>query len=80
MGAGDVKLIAMIGLYAGLRGTAAVLLLAFLFGALTGLALIAAAKLTRKDALPFAPFLALAAYIEVFCGNRIWDWYINLFA
>ena len=80
MGAGDVKLIAMIGLYAGLRATAAVLLLAFLFGALTGLALIAAGKLTRKDALPFAPFLSLAAYIEVFCGNQIWNWYINLFS
>ncbi|MBW6464789.1 MAG: A24 family peptidase [Firmicutes bacterium] len=77
MGAGDVKLIAMIGFYAGLRGTALVLLLAFLFGALVGLTFMALGRLTRKDALPFAPYLSLAAYIQVFWGDLIWNWYIN---
>lgn len=80
MGAGDVKLVAMIGLFTGLRGVAIVLFLSFLFGALTGLTLMALKKLTRKDALPFAPFLALAAAIEIFLGSQIWLWYINLFA
>jgi len=79
MGAGDVKLMAMIGLYVGLRGTAVVILLGFFFGALVGVALIAAGRLTRKDALPFAPFLAQAALVEVLWGARLWNWYINLF-
>jgi leader peptidase (prepilin peptidase) / N-methyltransferase len=78
MGAGDVKLIAMIGFYVGLSGTAIVLLLAFMLGALVGLTFMALGKLTRKDALPFAPYLALAAFIEVFWGEQIWHWYINL--
>ena len=75
MGAGDVKLMALIGLYVGLRGTAAVLFLGFLLGALTGLFFIITGRLTRKDALPFAPFLSLAALIQVFWGELIWNWY-----
>ena len=80
MGAGDVKLIAMIGFYTGLRGVATVLLLAFLSGAVTGLVLVATGRLTRKSALPFAPFLALGALVEVFLGRQLWHWYINLFS
>jgi leader peptidase (prepilin peptidase) / N-methyltransferase len=78
MGAGDVKLIAMIGFFVGLSGTAIVLLLAFLFGAVVGVTFMILGKLTRKDALPFAPYLALAAFIQVFWGEQIWHWYINL--
>lgn len=78
MGAGDVKLIAMIGFFVGLSGTAVVILLAFLFGALVGVTFMILGKLTRKDALPFAPYLALAAFIQVFWGEQIWHWYINL--
>jgi len=78
MGAGDLKLMALIGLYVGLRGTAAVLLLGFLFGAVTGIVFMATGKLTRKDALPFAPFLSLGALIQVLWGDQIWDWYTSL--
>jgi len=78
MGAGDIKLMALIGLYVGLRGTAAVLLFGFLFGALTGLAFMATGKLTRKDALPFAPFLSMATLVQVLWGEQIWDWYTSL--
>ncbi len=78
MGAGDMKLMAMIGLFVGLRGTAVVMLLGFFMGALVGVAFMALGKLTRKDALPFAPYLSLAAIIQVLWGESIWDWYINL--
>jgi prepilin signal peptidase PulO-like enzyme (type II secretory pathway) len=33
---------------------------------------------TRKSALPFAPYLSLATVVEVFWGEAIWNWYINL--
>lgn len=78
MGAGDLKLMAMIGLFVGLRGTVVVMMLGFLFGALVGLAFIILGRLTRKDALPFAPYLSLAALIQVLWGEQIWNWYINL--
>jgi len=78
MGAGDMKLMAMIGLFVGLRGVAVVLLAAFIFGALVGIALMFLGQATRKSALPFAPYLALATVVEVFWGETIWNWYINL--
>ncbi len=78
MGAGDIKLMVLIGLYIGLRGAAVVLLLGFIFGALTGIAFMATGKLTRKDALPFAPFLSLAAFLQVLWGDHIWLWYMDL--
>ncbi|MDW7740190.1 MAG: prepilin peptidase [Bacillota bacterium] len=78
MGAGDMKLMLMIGCYVGLRGTAVVLMLGFVFGALVGVAFMIMKKLTRKDALPFAPYLSLASLINVFWGEQIWSWYINL--
>ncbi len=77
MGAGDLKLMVMIGLYVGLRGTAVVLLLSFFLGALVGLTFMAIGKLTRKDALPFAPYLSIATLIQVLWGEPIWSWYIN---
>ena len=78
MGAGDMKLMAIIGLFVGLRGVAVVLLAAFIFGALVGIVMMILGKATRKDALPFAPYLALATVVEVFWGEAIWNWYINL--
>ncbi len=78
MGAGDMKLMAMIGLYVGLRGVALVLLAAFILGALAGIAMMLLGRATRKSALPFAPYLAMATLVEVFWGEIIWNWYINL--
>ncbi len=78
MGAGDMKLMAMIGLFVGLRGVAVVLLAAFIFGALVGIIMMLLGQATRKSALPFAPYLALATLVEVFWGEAIWNWYINL--
>ncbi len=78
MGAGDMKMMAMIGLFVGLRGAAVVMLLGFFLGALVGVTFMALGKLTRKDALPFAPYLSLAAMIQVLWGDYIWNWYMNL--
>lgn len=78
MGAGDFKLMALIGFYVGLRGAALVMLLGFFLGALAGVTGMILGKLTRKDALPFAPYLVMATFAEILWGESIWDWYINL--
>ncbi len=80
MGAGDMKLMAMIGLFVGLRGVAVVLLTGFILGALVGVTMMIAGSATRKTALPFAPYLAAGTVIEVFWGSMLWHWYINLFS
>lgn len=79
MGGGDVNLLAMIGAFLGWR----LMLLSFFFavasGACLSLGLIAAGVLSRKDRIPFGPFLALGAVVALFVGDRVIDWYFRLF-
>jgi leader peptidase (prepilin peptidase)/N-methyltransferase len=63
-GGGDVKLSGVVGLYLGWFGTRALLLGAmgaFVLAGLTGAALLAARKVTRKTMIPFGPFMLAAA-------------------
>ncbi len=79
MGMGDVKLVAVMGLYLG-RAVAPALLIAFAAGAVVGLALIARrGGAARKHAIPFGPFLALGGVIGLWFGNAIVDWYLSTF-
>ena len=66
MGMGDVKLLAMIGVYLGWERIFFVLFLASLLATAVALALIAAKKMTRKDPIPFGTFLAFAAFILLY--------------
>lgn len=78
MGMGDVKLGFALGLYLGWIGWGAVMLgifLAFVLGAVVGLALMALKLRTRKDAVPFGPFLAAGTVIAVLWGEPILRWY-----
>ena len=61
LGGGDVKLSGLLGLYLGWLGSRRAglggLVLGYLFAAVTGLALIASGRASRKSHLPFGPFL-----------------------
>jgi leader peptidase (prepilin peptidase)/N-methyltransferase len=75
LGFGDVKLIAMVGAFLGLRGALLTLILGSMAGSLVGYAYI---KLTHKDAatyeLPFGTFLGLAGMVVAFAGARLFGW------
>jgi leader peptidase (prepilin peptidase)/N-methyltransferase len=78
MGMGDVKLSGVDGLFLGILGVGHVLLglfLGFLMGAVGGVLLIATGIRSRKDHIPFAPFLAAGALTAVLVGQPILDWY-----
>ena len=78
MGMGDVKLALLLGLFLGWLGLGHValgLFLGFLFGAVGGILLIALGIKTRKDPVPFAPFLAAGAMVAVLVGNALLDRY-----
>ncbi len=66
LGLGDVKMIAMLGAFLGLRGALETLILGSLAGSVIGLLYI---KLSKKDAsdypLPFGSFLGAAALIRI---------------
>jgi leader peptidase (prepilin peptidase)/N-methyltransferase len=78
MGFGDVKLSFILGLYLGWLGggeTVLGLLLGFVYGAVIGLLLLATRSRSRKDHIPFGPFLAAGAITAVLVGSTILDWY-----
>jgi leader peptidase (prepilin peptidase) / N-methyltransferase len=81
MGMGDVKLALVLGLYLGWLGLGVVALgifLGFLLGAVIGVLLIAFRIRSRKDHVPFAPFLAAGSLLAVLVGSSILDWYGGL--
>lgn len=69
MGMGDVKLLAMIGAFFGWEGVLFVIFLASILGSVIGISIIIAKKGDLKYALPFGPFLSIAAVIYIFTGG-----------
>ncbi|MGH9720849.1 MAG: prepilin peptidase [Bryobacteraceae bacterium] len=80
LGLGDVKMIAAIGAFLGLRGTMLTLVLGAAAGSIIGLIYI---RITRKDSseypLPFGAFLGGAALVVALGGQRVLDWYASFF-
>lgn len=80
MGGGDIKLMAMLGLWLGWRHIILITLLSFIIGAFISLILIIIHIKSKKDYIPFAPFISLAAVITMFFGSEIIRWYWLLFS
>ncbi|MFZ5434998.1 MAG: prepilin peptidase [Bacillota bacterium] len=76
MGGGDVKLAGMIGLYLGLGPGLLALFMGFWAGALFGLTMIVLRRMTRKDYMPFGPFLSLGALIMTLWGDSVVQWWL----
>ncbi|MCL6450768.1 MAG: prepilin peptidase [Acetobacteraceae bacterium] len=78
MGAGDVKLGGVLGLYLGWPMALVALFWGFLAGALVGVVLLALRLKGRRDVIPFAPFLAVGTAAALFFGARfvgfVWPW------
>lgn len=78
MGGGDVKLLAMIGALLGWKAIPAVIFLSAASGAIVGIVLMLLKERGRQHPIPFGPFLAGAAVIYIFYGQRVMDWYLSL--
>jgi leader peptidase (prepilin peptidase)/N-methyltransferase len=78
LGMGDVKMLSMIGAFAGWKLTLLSLMLASVSGSIIGLCMIATRRGGLKYALPFGTFLALGAAAAVTVGPRLLNWYIAL--
>ena len=73
LGWGDVKLSGLLGLYLGWFGISALvagLFLGYLLAAITGVALIATRRASRKSRLPFGPFLLIGAFVAVLLSGQ----------
>lgn len=76
---GDVKLMAIIGLYLGaFPALPLVIGLSAFGGALIGTFLISTGKKRRHSPIPYGPFLAGAAVIVLLWGDVLWEKYLQL--
>jgi len=76
MGYGDFKLFAAIGAWLGWQMLPLVLLLSAVVGAAVGLTLIVMRRHEWSSRIPYGPYIALAAVIWIFGGNRLLDWWL----
>lgn len=78
LGLGDVKMLAMVGAFLGIRGTLLTLVVGALAGSIIGLIFI---KATGRDAstyqLPFGAFLGAAALVAAIEGPNFIGWYMQ---
>ncbi|MGB9807905.1 MAG: prepilin peptidase [Thermosulfidibacteraceae bacterium] len=75
MGFGDVKLLGAIGVNIGYKLVLLSFFIAVFTGSLVGIVLILTGMKSRKDPLPFGPFLSLGAIMSLLIGDRILKFY-----
>ena len=83
MGLGDVKLAAMIGLFVGYPAALWTTAAAFIIGALLAIPVLLSRSRRQRDALPFGPFLVIAAVLATFAPlvlSAPYEAYRSLFA
>lgn len=71
---GDIKLAGLIGLVTGFPLVFIAMFLAIVSGGLTAAILILVKLKSRKDTIPFGPFLSLATMATLFWGNGLLNW------
>jgi leader peptidase (prepilin peptidase) / N-methyltransferase len=78
MGGGDIKLLAMIGSFCGIKGVLFSLVSGSLLGSLVGIPLMISKHADTKYALPFGPFLSFGAVLYLLTGDRLIYAFINV--
>jgi leader peptidase (prepilin peptidase)/N-methyltransferase len=76
MGAGDVKLAGFAGLVTAFPLAIATVFGSFVLGGIVSIFMLAVGLATRKTAIPFAPFISIAAFVFMVYGDSILRWYL----
>ncbi len=79
MGGGDIKLMGMLGLYLGIQKIIMVTLLSFFIGAFFSIPLLLLKKKSRKETIPFGPFIGISVLITMLYYNPILEVYLKWF-
>ena len=78
MGVGDVKFMAMIGVFTGWQGVLFTLFAASIIGTIISFP----SKFMKNDSvmnrIPFGPFLSIGSLAWIFCGPGLLKWYLEL--
>ena len=77
IGGGDIKYIAAAGAFVGWQKVLLIIFIGAVLGTFVGLFQIGFQKKTRKNIIPFGPFLSVATLITLFYGNLLIKLYID---
>lgn len=78
LGAGDIRLAAIMGLFLAPKQLLVGVFAAYLIGSIYGVYVMSRSKNKRGIKVPFGPFLIIGFYIGLFFGQVIADWYLKL--
>ena len=78
MGGGDIKLLAMMGAFFGLKSIPFIIFVSSLVGSVIGITVMLIRKKDTKLAIPFGPFLAFGAILYLFFGRQLIHWYLDM--
>jgi leader peptidase (prepilin peptidase) / N-methyltransferase len=78
LGMGDVKMMGMVGAFAGCSITFLAIMFGALFGTVVGITLMILKKANLHSKLAFGVFLGIATAVLLFFGLPFWDWYYYL--
>lgn len=79
IGGGDIKLMAVIGVFLGWPLILIVLFISFVSGGIFGIVFLVTGKKGKKDSVPFGPFIGGASIISLFWGQWLISFYLSLF-
>ena len=77
MGGGDVKLLAMIGAFLGFKAVLFSIFIGSLLGTIIGVPVMLINKKDKNFAIPFGPFLSIAAILYLYMGDKLIHYYLN---
>lgn len=75
MGGGDIKLMAMVGFWFGWKDVIFITFFSFVIGSILSIILLLMKKKSRKDAIPFGPFIVMATLITMLYKEQLLYWY-----
>jgi leader peptidase (prepilin peptidase)/N-methyltransferase len=78
MGWGDVKFAAFMGAALGFPLIFVALFSGIVVGGVAGAALLISGRKSRKQSIPFGPFLVVGTMAALLWGQRMLDWYLGL--
>lgn len=79
LGGGDIKLLAWMGAVLGWKAIPFIILVASCFGSIIGLIIAIKERKGLMTAIPFGPYLVVAAMLYVFAGKHLAEVYVSIF-
>ncbi len=77
LGAGDIRLVAIMGLFLEPKALVVGLFASYILGAVYGLYVLSKSTNKRGVKVPFGPFLVMGFYIGLLYGLALADWYLG---